>query len=264
MPQWLVKLAGDDIDLRSLSGQFREPECRVDKDTDGVYHLTSDTFDSMTVAAEVHTASSDMLLLINDLMKVRNPEYRPALLDKVVRINDDGTRSGYVFGSATMRGSGRATAEGIVIAPDGKVVPSPEPDKSQARLKLAEQDAKVREVLVYWRGCNAGDSDLCFNAYKVYEIIREDVAGGRDEGQGTEEIKSRGWATKVELWNFTAWANDPKISSGKARHARHKPAQRQVTELGEGDAVAFTKRLLDNWLDWKVAQIGSSSPVRSD
>lgn len=174
MPQWLVKLAGDDIDLRSLSGQFREPECRVDKDTDGVYHLTSDTFDSMTVAAEVHTASSDMLLLINDLMKVRNPEYRPALLDKVVRINDDGTRSGYVFGSATMRGSGRATAEGIVIAPDGKVVPSPEPDKSQARLKLAEQDAKVREVLVYWRGCNAGDSDLCFNAYKVYEIIRED------------------------------------------------------------------------------------------
>ena len=151
MAQWLVKLDGNELDSNVLSKRFTEPDCQVTKNDDGAYYLTSDEFAAMTDSTDVHAAASDILLLIDDLMRVRDQRYQPISLDKVVRLNNDGTRViiGQVSAQASIAliDSARAYDEITVTDADGQLIPSSEPSIAQARLKVAQQDPKVREAL---------------------------------------------------------------------------------------------------------------------
>jgi hypothetical protein len=253
MARWTVKLAGHDFDLRALSKLYAEPECRVAKDADGVYYLTRASYAAME-GFEVDQASHAWLSIANELMRVRSLGYEPVALDGVYEVDDDGTKRHYVFLSGIASGSSRAHAELTVGSADGKPRPDPEPAHAQAHLKLAEQGAKVREALTYWSRCTPGDADLCSYAYKVYEIIREDMAGGQSKSVGTDEMKQRGWATKAELDDFRAWANNRAISGERARHAGSQKIDQGVTPLSNGAALATVQRLLSQWLDLKVQQ----------
>jgi len=254
MAQWVVKLVGHEFDLKALSKIHTAAECRVAQDSDDAYYLTSEEFASMAEGSDVHDTANNMLLLINDLMRARAPEFQSVSLADVTRINDDGTRSTYVFLSEHITSSARMSVDATVLDASGQLVPSPEPGIAQNRLKLALRDAKIREALVYWRRCNPGDADVCQYANKVYEVIREDMASGGHAGQGADAIKQKKWAVQGEIDNFQAWANSPAISGQKARHADRRPAKSGITPLSDGEALAFIQRLLNHWLDWKAAQ----------
>lgn len=254
MPKWMVKLTGHEFDLKALSKLYTEPECRVAKDDDGAYYLTRTAFDALQ-GFEVDAASCAWLPIVNDLMRLRNASYESVSLDGVYHINDDGTRAHHVFLSGVSSGRSWGVAEFTVTGPDGQPRPSPEPAIARDRLKLAEQDVKVREALLYWHKCVPGGVDICHYANKVYEIIREDMANGKGLGEGTVAIKRERWATSDELLNFGAWANTRAISGEKARHADNRPVKPGVTHyLNEGEAVEFIRRLLNRWFDWKVKQ----------
>lgn len=250
MAKWMVRLAGDEADLKALSALFTEPDCRVVKDVDGSYYLTRFAFATME-GAEVNRAAREWLAIVNPLMGLRNLE--PVALDGIYEVNGDGTRTAHHFGSATMRGSGRVRLIGVVLGPDGQPVPSPEPARAQARLRLAEGDTKVRVALSCWRNCTIGDAGFWVYAYKVYEIVRADVGSG-DKQKGRQEIEGQSWAPSAEIDGFGEAANNPAVSGETARHGAGWQTRSGVSPLNEGEALAFIQRLLNHWLDWKAEQ----------
>ena len=262
MTRWLVKLAGNESDLDALVKLNTEPDFRV-TNKDEAYYLTCVEFDQMQEAAEVYAATKDALLPdINGLMQLRNADSQSVSVDCVVQQNADGsqTTARYLFGTARIVASAGLTAEAVVIGPDGTVVPSPEPANFQARRKLARKHAEVRQALAYWFACDATAPDFWVNAYKVFEVIRGDIAGGRGKGQGTEEMKRRGWAMQDEIRSFKESANNHAISGDKARHASTQPLEPGIAPLHEGEALALIKRMLECWLDWKIARSGNDTP----
>jgi hypothetical protein len=253
MAQWLAKLDGHEFDKKNLSKFFTEPTCHVGLDDDGAYYLTSDSFAPTAEASEVRAAAEDMLRIVNDLMRFRDQGYQLVSLVNVARSNDDGTRSVYVFGSAYLGGTGRLSVEGTVTDADGQPIQSPEPGIAQARLKLAQQDTSVKMVLSLWRNCTPTDAALWIYLYKIYEIIRAEMAGG-NKNQIKQALTGLGWATSVEVQNSGEAANNPDVTGDNARHAAGWKTRPGVIPMGADQAIAFIHHLTALWLDEKLKQ----------
>ena len=249
---------GDEFDLRAISILFSAPECLVVKDADGAYYLSGESYASDADVSRADSASREQLALINSLMKVRDLSFELVSVESIYKVNDDGTRQRYVLGSGVASGRARAFADAVVVGPDGLPVPSPEPDISQARLKLAQHDTYVKETLTFWSECRIGDAGFWVSANKVYERIRGDMGGGYKtreyKRKGRDEIIRNLWATAIEIGNFGEAANNPDITGKAARHGVGWTMPQSVTPMNEGEALAFTQRLLNHWITWKIAQ----------
>lgn len=253
MAQWLAKLDGHEFDKKDLNIFFTEPTCRVALDDDGAYYLTSDTFAPMANASEVRAAAEDMLRILNDLMRYRDQGYQLVSLVDVARSNDDGTHSVYVFISGHATGRARASLEITVTDAAGQPVPSPEPNITQARLKLAQQDTRVRMVLSLWRNCTPTDAALWIYLYKIYEIIGAEMAGG-DKNQIKQALERAGWATSAESLDFGEAANNPDVTGEYARHAAGWKTRPGVTPMNADQAITFIRHLTNLWLNDKMKQ----------
>lgn len=253
MAQWMVKLAGDELDLKDVSKLYTEPQCWVARDDDGAYYLTSDVFDSMDGGGDIEAAAHELLVYVNALTSLRNSGFQPISVDGVYSLNDDGTKAHHVLLRATMSASARLHAELTVLGPNGQPIPSAEPALAQIRLKLAQRDMKVRTVLSLWRGCTPSDAGLWIYLYKIYEIIGDDMAGG-NKNNIRQILKQLGWATKAELENFGEAANNPAVSGDNARHGASWMTRAGIVPFSADQAIAFIRRLVERWLNEKVAQ----------
>lgn len=191
MPKWMVKLTGHEFDLKALSKLYTEPECRVAKDDDGAYYLTSDVFASMAPGGDVDAAAHQMLMYIDALTSIRNLGFEHVTLEGVYYLNADGTKTHPVHLSGVVSESSRLSGELTVTGPDGQPRPSPEPTLARTRLELALRDSKVQASLSLWRGCTPSDAALWIYLYKIYEIIGAEMAGG-DKNKIKQAIKSWG------------------------------------------------------------------------
>lgn len=253
MARWMVKLAGDEFDLKDVSKLYTEPECRVARDDDGAYHLTSEAFTSMAGGGDVEAAAHELLMYVNALTSLRNSGFQPISFDGLYSLNNDGTKVHHVLLRATLSASARLHAELTVLGPDGQPIPSAEPALAQTRLKLAQRDMKVRTILSLWRGCIPSDAGLWIYVYKIYEIIGADMAGG-NKNDIRQTLEQLGWATKAELDNFGEAANNPAVSGDNARHGASWVTLTGVTPFSAGQAIAFIRGLMERWLNEKVTQ----------
>lgn len=271
MAQWMAKLSGNEIDLKTLSYLYTAPDCRVARDDDGAYYLTRDAFAAMTEAAAVDRAARECLAIINADMALGNADYEAVSVESIVRENDDGSRSYFVLLSGSISEHGRLGAIGLVTGPDGLPVPSPEPARAQARLKLIEQDQwdhpdqrdqRVKEALDYSQRCSPDDADCYSYAYKISEIVLEDMGGG-DIAKGAQAVCDAGWATADEMRDFMATVHLRAFGDRKARHAGAGQAQAKALDrhlkagakkLSENEVIACIRRVLRRWLNWKAEQ----------
>lgn len=83
MAQWMIKLVGDELDLKDVSKLYAEPECRVARDDDGVFYLTSDVFASMAGSGDVEAAGHELLVYVNAITSLRNSGFQPISSDGV-------------------------------------------------------------------------------------------------------------------------------------------------------------------------------------
>lgn len=252
MTKWIVKLAGDEFDLKTLSSLYTEPDSHVANDVGGWCYLTRKAFDTME-GFEVDAAACEWLLLANGLTSVRMTGYEAISLDGVYLVNEDGSRTRQHFGRVNFSGTGKLRCDGIVLGPDGQPIPSDEPAIAQKRLKLALRDQKVKIALTLWRRCTPSDAAQWIYLYKIYEIIGAEMAGG-NKNRIKQALENRGWATRAESKNFGEAANNPDVSGDTARHGAGWPTEQGVTPLNTGEAIAFIRCLLNQWLDWKVTQ----------
>jgi len=250
----MAKLAGHEFDLRALASLYNERTCRVAKDDDGAYYLTRDAFEAMGEAPAIYGAARKCIVLVNADMRLRKADYEPVYVEGLYRDNDDGSRSHYILLSGTLSANSRMYGELTVLGPSGQPVPSPEPARAQARLNLFERDERVREALDYSQRCNPGDADCLSYAYKVSEIILEDLGGG-DAAKGAKVIASKGWSTDDEMQSFSESVHSREISGRKARHAGTRRAKPGVTPMSEDEVIAYIKRVLREWLNWKAGHV---------
>lgn len=230
---WKALLDGHQFDLEDLPGQFdADPEVT---ETDGMYWLTSTTFDGLPDAASVSTAAKVLVARINGAMRARDPGYQPVRLRDRYRSE---TGEHVVLGIASVTARGKVNVWGIAIG--GTSAPRPIGPRDYAA--LAATDVAAADVLAI---LGRGELDW-YDLYKVFEIIRTEVGD-----QKALVSVCTGWGIAEHISPFRDSANHPGVSGEAARHARQSgrvPTDTMALQQGR----AFIQDLARLWLGHSV------------
>ena len=96
MPEWIVRLVGEEWNLRFLASALRSGDCRVTEE-DGGFYLRSSRFASLASAGEVKTVADELLKQASLVAPARFDGYGGVLIDRIIRIEQDGSRQGTDF-----------------------------------------------------------------------------------------------------------------------------------------------------------------------
>lgn len=236
MTEWLVRLIGEPVDLKALSGLFDSPDLSVRED-EADYYLRSSDFEVLTEADDVRLRASELVQRINGIASVSLGSFVAVSLDDVVRIGQDGKRLHHM----TLLVQSRWVASFTATSPDGTVLRSSQQADADivSWAALADQNSRVARALRIF-GNREQNWD---NLYKVYEAIEDDV--------GRRNIVDNGWASEKKISRFTSTANNALVVGDEARHGheKHEPPKKPMS-LSE--ARSFVKSILQDWLRSKI------------
>jgi len=233
--EWMVYVAGDEFDLQELSKSSNSPELCVIKEEDQ-YYLKSTNFNQINNADEVRNKAEEILSLVNGASRLILETRRPLTPGVVLKINDDGSREGFVsiVESVTMRD----IVSIIKISADSTVQEVRRADTIPDWIRLAQKDESVAKVLRLINEFGYNWVNLC----RILEIVMKDVG----------DISKKGWVSNKRLIDrITGTADNPMISGDSARHgiARHEPLPDPITF---SEAKALIETILHNWLRSKM------------
>lgn len=237
MRQWLVRLKGEEFDLKELPKLFDSAEAMVIIE-DGDYYLKSTRFADLSAAEEVLRVAIEMVDMINDVAFLHFDNIKSADVDAVAEVHEDGSRCHHVFlrGSATAR-SRVGVARLTVTDSSGNAVESYQPSAAIVIMGAARRHTAVADALHFHRKSDWG------SLYKVFELIRDDVGGER-------RLIQRGCVSKRVLSRFRRTAQSRDAIGDEARHASKRyTAPRHPMTLSEARGVI--KGILEHWLQTK-------------
>jgi len=236
MGKWLIRLKGEEFDLEDLPALLHFPELAVVEEN-GFYYLQSSEFELLTSADEVREQGIALIEILNGAAKLHRDNFQDVSEDGVIRVEDDGGRSHYVYleGSLTIRSKVRPNL--TVTTTNGIEKKDDRPTTIETWIGIAREDKLVADALHFFR------EDTPFNLYKVYEIIRDDVGG-------EHAMVKKGWVSKPELSRFTQTVQSRNVLGDHARHAseKYKPSA-QPMSLSE--AKLLIRGILLNWMQTK-------------
>lgn len=226
-PYWRVPVLGSKFDLDFLPEWFSVPGLATYKDGDEDTYLVGEDFERLNDDGAIWERASELLTLINGAGSLQS-DFRPFTLGSVQRVNEDGTKIGYMRASGrlfAMRGRARLTA--LVTAPDGtlKEMEKPEPPSTTA-LANAQTNDGVAFVLGL---LNEPSWD---ELYKIHERMESALGPAyRDTiGQSSNELQ-----------RFTQTANHT---------ARHDPQKYRPHKnpMSLEDGLKFIRTNVIRWL----------------
>lgn len=223
---WRAEISGEPFVLESLAKLPATPALIVEKDKGSVFLLAT-AFQTTTDEREVYKKAQELVGMLNTLLQVYAGLPGTLQVERIQRVNDDGSVESYVFGAASLasRGYVVASAQGggrRSLSSVGRA------------LEVAEQDPKVKEVLMLL-GKEPIDWEDC---YKVYEAIKKEVGGD-------EAIVAQGWVSSAnELQLFRQTAN---------ALYRHPPGlfNPPRTPMSLSEAERLVAAMLRGWLGKK-------------
>jgi hypothetical protein len=236
-----VRLTGDSNALETLAREHNQESLSVSQESDG-YYLTSSDFEPLPNGQEVREHGLELIRIIRGIYRQQHG-WCAAIEDDgyIYRVSDEGSRTGYITRSASIRAVATLIVTGTVEPQEQIPAPSG-PNPSERRYNLARRYPEVADVLTFFDS----PGPRAVNLFKVYELIRDDVG---DEGQ----IVKNGWASGRKLRRFTNSLNNRQVLGAEARHASmNHDAPKKPMLLAEADD--FMRSLLEQWLDWKEAQ----------
>jgi hypothetical protein len=239
MPQWHVRINGDDFDLSQLAASLSSDDLRIQKEDDG-YVLTSNSLDNFDDPHGVKQAAESVISSLNGIMRLVLKASRPLSMSSCYLADTEGRKHHYLMaeaGSLVMRG-----CVGIVkISKEGEDTELTPPNPIHPPMVLARKDQRVARVLtMYGKAANPW-KDL----FPILEIIKDDVGG-------TRVIVEKGWTTKTELTRYRRTANHNQAAGDDARHgvSKEEPPSDPMTPA---EARTFIDGLLSQWLASKTA-----------
>lgn len=227
MPDWLVELQGEEVDLEALTRLLASSDLKVSKEGDTYYLGCSGSIGSQD---EVRERAREILQRASAAERIRCGSSLPIKLGEVFRIEADGTRR--PFFSSALRFSW------TVRVPHAPV--TEEDATAFGRwVELAEHDAKVDKVLriLITRETN------WVNLYNILDVVLSDVGS---------MIWQAGWATDREVKRFKHTADSEGTVGDDARHGRER-TQPPADPMSLTEADSLIRRILRAWLAWKAA-----------
>jgi len=236
MPIYRVQLNGDPADIRTLREYLTNDQVAIEEDGNG-HFLTSPDFQIYQDYRDVKVRAGQLVEMLNGIAEVFFQSFQPVSRGSVEVVRPDGTR-------ATMLELEPVTAKtrASLHLPRTDL----EPNDAEDALAASLTDQNVLEALHFY---SLGRDPVTL--YKVFEIIRHDVAGG-------DALDAMGLSAKDERKRFTHSVNHEKALGDLARHAR-LGQQPPDNPMSLEDARTFIRDLLKKWLTWKAAMSANST-----
>jgi hypothetical protein len=201
-PGWGAALLGEPTDLEDWAYTLNEPFDPWVEIHGAKTVLRSASFDELASASEVRDRATALIERLNGAVAL-SQQARQLRLGGVIQFAPDGGMHETLFAEGTLKGRGKLRANAIVISPDGKPAPPPQPSEVQKWTTLAESDDLLDDALIYF-----GRAIDWFDIYKALECLIRRFGG-------ESAFLALGWASETEI-------NRLKRTANWARHARRK------------------------------------------
>jgi hypothetical protein len=225
MPEWTVRVTGNERDLRFLATTLRNADCRVVEE-DGEFRLRSSRFETLVEIGEVKAAADEMIKMADLVASVWCDGYRRVFIDRIMRLAQDGSRQGAEFRrlkvSFTVVPSTSLTNVGSVE----------EPRDLNQDISLLKRRPLLLKAIRYV------DGEPGWPGYwKAVEALGEQVGG-------VDQIAKLGWATEDEVARFRKTAH----------HHRHHRSPAPADPMTQDAGRSFVRRLLQRCVDRELTR----------
>lgn len=201
------------------------------------YCLKSNQFTGLSDPDSVRQKAEEIVTLLNGSSKIVLGSRNSFSLGVIMKLNEDGTRQGFVNISEELK---MKTALNVKkISADGSIEEVNQADPIQSYMDIALKDKNVAKV---FRLLSNYEYDWS-NLYKIFEIIEDDISG-------KSEIAKRQWVTEKVINRFTHTANSVGAIGDEARHGKER-TQPPKDPMSAQEAKAFIEILIHNWLRLK-------------
>lgn len=226
MARWLVELAGDTSDLEEFPYWF--PNGNISGlAEEGKYYLVGQDFELCEGASQVNETAQHFVDELSAVISLLWPGHRRPEVAGVIREEDDGKKSHYVFLSDTinLRSKVRATLSG-----EGEDTTVPARTQAQVLLDGAHASDRLRIALSLW-------GDPLHTWPRFYRILEE------VEQYLGQRVSSEGFCSSSQRERFARSANSAEVAGKDARHAGGRfDAPQNPMNLGE--ARGFIQEIL--------------------
>jgi hypothetical protein len=237
---WGVVLGGHAFDLADWKEALKRPFDPWIMETEGKLVLRSTVLDPAATSSEAYELAEGLMEHVNGALAISHHNAEVVRVEAVAEIMSDGASRRHVVQAAgTAKARSKAGAVGVAIGRDGKPMPPPPPERSNAQrwLSIAAEDDLLADALTY-----VARGDDWFDIYKALECLIGRFAGGK-EG----DFLALGWANaeKIKLLKRTAdsWRHsrrgrrgvvppDPPMERTEARDLLAKLIARAFDEAG--------------------------------
>jgi hypothetical protein len=224
VPEWRVRLTGQERDLRFLATALRDPWSVIEED--GRSYLRSSLFDGFGEAAEVKQAADDMIERANLAGLLHFERCSGVSTGEVVRVRPDGSQD-----ISVSIATGLVIAEASVVAfssSDGPASKPSPPDLTADIAFLEHQPAVVKAL------SHVSNEPHWYGYWKAVEAV------GRAVG-GVKGIVNLGWASDEQVERLRETAH----------HFRHHDHPTPPNPMTEAEARSFVVALLRRWIQWE-------------
>jgi hypothetical protein len=142
---WVVQLSGDRWSLEGLVGWFGQERCKVSRQEDSSYYLTSPELTACAMEGEAWSVAERFLGHINSAAKVLEPGNAAVEIGALVRVEADGSRQRHVkvsIGCGTAIARARAFA--VISGPDGRIEKPSGPTLAERLVLLQDREPRER------------------------------------------------------------------------------------------------------------------------
>ena len=236
---WEIVLAGDAVDLRSLSESFADSDPAI-LERDGKYLFRWSVLDGFSDAAQVKATVDKQIARLSGAASLTLGAIKPIKVTHVISTNDDGSRNIHVSADPVNWNFRTSVPTVQSRRADGTEEINRPADPAKAWLAAAESSDDVDLVLRLSEGRGHGWVEL----YRIFEIVKASV------GRNGTTIPDAGWATRGQLERFRRTANspDPKAAGEGARHG-HSKKQPPPRPMTLNDARELIRQVVRQWLD---------------
>ena len=227
MPEWLVRLAGRERDLRFLATALRDP-WRITEEASKFY-LGSSRFEGLGDAGEVKRLADEFVDWADLHALLRFEGYQGVQTAEIVGLDPNGSSRATVTIFAAAFASGRATVFGSATIIGSQ--PTPPPDLTRDT-SLLRQRPRLAKAVKYVR-----EEPGWYGYWKATEAFGEEIGG-------LDEIVSRGWATQDQYDRFYKTVH----------HHRHHRVPAPANPMREDEVRSLLLGWLRRCLDWRLSE----------
>lgn len=230
MSRWLIRLQGEQLDLEEFPKWFPNGDVYAIKEDEG-YYLTGPALDAKADADTVLTRAAQALNEYSAVVSLLWSAFRKPSIGQVIREDDAGKRSAYIFVSGIA--AGRSKMSGVLVDASGKAA-APSTTQAQDLLAASKRSSNLREALKVW----ADPIRTWGRLYRVMEEIE------RHFGKPVDQV---GLCSNAELVRLRRTANTAESSGLDSRHASglFKPPS---DPMSLEEATSLVGRLLERSL----------------